>query len=48
MYDAQAQRFLGMSAEEFERNWKRGEFRTRQEDPAVRRVAMIRVKNPRS
>ncbi len=43
LYDAQARKHLNMGAEEFERAWKRGEFRPRQEDPLVRRVLAVRV-----
>lgn len=42
LFDAQARELLGMSGEEFERAWDEGAFRERQEDPAVRRVIMIR------
>ncbi|MCK9517415.1 MAG: hypothetical protein M0R74_00085 [Dehalococcoidia bacterium] len=47
LYDAEARKHLGMSAEEFERAWNRGEFRTRQEEPQVRRVLMIRTSRPK-
>jgi hypothetical protein len=46
LFDAKAQAHLGMSADEFERAWKRGDFRGRQEDRAVRRVVMLRTKKP--
>jgi hypothetical protein len=46
LYDAQARKLLNMSAEEFERAWKRGDLRSRQEDPLVRRVLAVRVSQP--
>jgi hypothetical protein len=46
LYDAECREYLGMPADEFERLWKRGDLRARQEDPAVRRVLMIRVAKP--
>lgn len=46
LYDAQARKHLNMGAEEFERAWKRGDLRLRQEDPLVRRVLAVRVPQP--
>jgi hypothetical protein len=46
LFDSKARTHLAMSAEEFERAWKRGEFKGRQEDPSVRRVVMLRTKKP--
>lgn len=48
LYDSQARELLGMSAEEFERAWNRGEFRARQEETSVRRLIMIRAARPSS
>ena len=46
LYDREAQEKLGLTAEEFERAWKRGDFKTRQEDSGVRQVLMIRTAKP--
>jgi len=46
LYNERAQTLLGMSAEEFEHAWERGEFLGRQEETAVRRVRMIQSHKP--
>lgn len=39
LMDEQARRYLGMSWEEFERAWNAGEFKGREEESRVLRVA---------
>ncbi|HNM78167.1 MAG TPA: hypothetical protein PKI89_07385 [Tepidiformaceae bacterium] len=46
LFDAQARKHLGMSAEEFELRWERGDLRARQESLPVRRVLAVRVPKP--
>lgn len=46
LFDTRAREDLAMSGEEFEAAWKRGDLASRMEEPAVRRVAMLRTRRP--
>lgn len=46
LYDSEARELLGISADEFEEHWARGDLKERIEEPNVLRVYMIRTARP--
>ena len=46
LYDSEARKHLGISADEFERAWEQGALRARLEESEVLRVAMLRSARP--